>query len=416
LLAAWPWVTKHWSVYENVLRRANLDLLELSRILFFKIIQLIPPHTVIELVVDETLVRRYGPYVIGLGMHRDAVRSSHSRTAVTPGHKWVVVAIVLRLPFLHRALALPLVSALYTPKKHAKRNRADRFYPRHRTVGDLTLLLVRLVVFWAPNRRFRLLGDGAYGTHELADVMNPASNSPGLRRITLVSRFRMDAALYGAPPKYSGRGRPRLKGKRLPSPSDVASHAQTEWKEERVAWYGGKCETVQLCSRVGLWYKCGAQAKWIRWVVIRDPNGKRREEVFFTTDTTLNPKEIVEAYVRRWSLETTFQEMREHLGLETLRNRTRLAVQRSVPLLLGVFSLVVVWFARDVENQEACKRETPWHRKRSVTFSDMLAAARQDILRNGIFHDSSGNTGELKIKAPFDEPWEHVVLQKNRCA
>ncbi|MCP4753960.1 MAG: transposase, partial [Proteobacteria bacterium] len=326
----------------------------------------------IDLIVDETLVRRYGRCVRGVGMHRDAVRSSHTRHSVSAGHKWVVVSIAVRLPCMQRTLALPLASALYTARKQAKRNHAERLYNRHRTVGELTLLLVRLIVRWAPDRRFRLIGDGAYGTHELADSLNPTAKRRSLRRVTLVSRFRMDAALYARPPKYCGHGRPRQKGKRLPAPSAVAASPTTRWHKKEVAWYGGQRKTIRVCSRSGLWYKCGSQAKWVRWVFVRDPQGKGRDEVFFTTDDSLAPEAIVEAFVRRWSLETTFQEMRVQLGLETLRNWTNLAVRRSVPLLFGVYSIVVVWFARSVEHPERYKRETPWYTKRSVTFSDML--------------------------------------------
>jgi hypothetical protein len=392
LLAAWPWVTKDWSAYAHVLSRARVDLHGLSRLLFLMILKLIPRNAVIELIIDETLVRRYGPRVVGVGMHRDAVRSSKARRTATPGHKWVVLSVVVRLPYVHRALALPLASALYTTQKHARRNRAKRPYNRHRTIGELTKLLVRMAVRWAPDRRFRLMGDGAYGTHDLADAMNPDSRSCALRQVTLVSRFRPDAATYGPPPVYAGRGRPAEKGRKLPTPAAIAQSRWANWKPAVVDWYGGTRKTVPLCSRDGLWYKCGHQAKRVRWVLVRDPEGKRRDEIFFTTDMRLSPKQIVEAFVRRWSLETTFEEMREQLGLETLRNRTSLAVRRSVPLLMGVYSLVVVWFARHVRHPKRYKRETPWYTKRSVTFSDMLAAARQDIQREAFSRGSGPKT------------------------
>ena len=99
--------------------------------------------------------------------------------------------------------------------------------------------------------------------------------------------------------------------------------------------------------------------------------------------------------MRRWSLETTFQEAREHLGLETLRNWSEKAVKRSVPFLLGLYSLIVVWFALHVEQPERFPLERPWYKKPSVTFSDMLSAARGDIL------------GELLFQRPQCAPCEH---------
>ena len=264
LLAAWPWVSKHWSAYANVLRRARLPMRSLARQLFRLILELIPEGAVIDLAVDETLVRRWGPRVVGVGMHRDAVRSSRRRNAVSPGHKWVVVSVVIRLPFVHRALALPLACVLYTTKKHARRNREKRPYRRHRTLSELTLPLARMVVRWAPDRRFRLIGDGSYGTHDLADALNPASRSPSLRRVTLVSRFKMNAALYARPPAYSGRGRPRVKGRQLRSPGEVAGNRRTRWSRITVDWYGATRKEVKVCSRTaGLALKNTQAAVWL---------------------------------------------------------------------------------------------------------------------------------------------------------
>jgi hypothetical protein len=380
LVAAWPWVSKHWSAYENVGRRARLPMLAMAQWLFRLILLLIPKKAVVELATDDTLARRFGLHVVGIGMHRDAVASSHGRHAVSPGHKWVSLAVVVRLPFCPRPFALPVLSVLYCTRKQAKRNRAKRLYRAHRTPPELALLMLRIVVRWAPERRFRLLGDGGYATHELAGALCPASPRERLRRVSLVSRFPMNGATYAPPPPYAGRGRRPIKGPKLPTPRDVASHPATVWSRLRVRWYGGTRKRVLVCSRTGLWYRGGCPATPVRWVVVRDPQGQRGDEAFFTTDVEMSPKAIIESFVRRWGLETTFQEARAYLGLETLRNRTAHAVRRSVPMLLALYSLIVVWFARHVRCPETWVRRTPWYRKRHVTFSDMLAAAREDIL------------------------------------
>ena len=400
LAAAWPWVTKHWSAYENVARRARLPMLVMARVLFGLVLALLPADAVIEWVVDDTLVRRYGPWVVGVGMHRDAVRSSQRRVAVSPGHKWVALAVVVRLPFLRCAVAFPLLCVAYSTRKHARRNRAKRLYRKHRTVCELALLMVRWVVRWAQGRQFRLIGDGSYGTHELANALCPASRYPGLRRVSLVSRFPLDGASYAAPPPRSGRGRPRVKGAKLPSPREVAADPATAWTRVRVAWYGGTHRDVLLCSGTGLWYRPGCGATWVRWVLVRPLEGKRGDEAFFTTDLAMTPEALVESFVRRWSLETAFQETRAHLGLETLRNRSANAVRRSVPLLLALYSLVVVWFARHVQVPGAWVRSRPWYRKEHVTFSDMLAAARHDILAEGFSSRPRAGTAESEIRGP----------------
>ena len=397
--AAWPWVTKHWSVYENVFRRARLKLLVLGRLLFRLALTLVPPEAVILLVVDESLVRRYGPFVPGVGMHRDSVRSSRGRHQVTPGHKWVTLGVVVWLPFMGRPVALPVLSVLYTAEKQAKRNRRGPLHRVHRTATELALVMVRWVVRWAPERQFRLVGDGAYGTHELADAFTAASKYPSLRRVRLVSRFKFDGATFAPPAPYSGRGRPRVKGEQLPSPAAVASDPTTRWEPVTVAWYGATRKEVLLGSRTGLWYRKSSGATPVRWVVVRDPERKRRDEVFFTTEMELQVKEIVEIFVCRWNIETTFQEARSLLGLETLRNWTVEAVRRSVPMLLGLYTLIVVWFAQHVHAPEACRRQTPWYKKASVTFSDMFAAARQDVLSEGLSARSEAKTDESKALA-----------------
>ncbi|MCK4275778.1 MAG: transposase [Phycisphaerae bacterium] len=394
LLAAWPWVEKRWSSYANVLRRARFDPHALARILFTMILRLLPRSAPIVLAVDETLVRRYGPRVVGVGMHRDAVRSSHGCRIATPGHKWIVLSVMIRLPYVEQALALPILSVLYSTRKHARHNRAKRLYRRHRTVGELALLVVRMLVRWAPQRRFIVVGDGSYATHMLAWALRPESPHKALRRVSLVSRFRMDAATYARPRPHQGRGRPRLKGDKLPSPQQVAADSDTQWDRALLAWYGGKEKMVSLCSGEGLWYKAATGAKWVRWVLVRDPEGRRRDEVFFTTDPQLRAADIVEIFVQRWSLETTMQQARARLGLETLRNWSALAVRRSVPLLLGLYSLVVLWFALHVRRPRRYCQQTPWYRKRSITFSDMVAAVREDILRELISEGSAPGTCE----------------------
>jgi len=292
------------------------------------------------------------------------------------------------------AVALPLLSALYSTQKHARRNRQARPYRRHRTLQELALTLVRVLVRWAPQRRFRVLADGTYATHELARAFGPASPHEALRAVSLVSRLRRDAATWEDPTPYSGRGRPRVRGGRLPTPEQVAASDSTPWHTVRLRWYGAVRKTVRICSARGLWYKSGTGGKPLRWVLVRDPKGSRRDEVFFTTDPGLSPRQIVQSYVRRWSLETAFQEARAHLGLETLRNWSAQAVVRSAPLLLGLYSLLVVWYAQHVSESRQHPQSSPWYEKTSITFSDMLAAARSDICRDCVSPDSALPTRE----------------------
>lgn len=406
LVAAWPWVDKRWQSYSNVLRRAKMNMPQMARLLFEMILSLLPDDAPVYLAVDETLVRRWGRFVPAVGMHHDAVQSSHKRNVVNPGHKWVVLSVLIRLPCMNRPVALPILSALYTAEKQAKHNYAERLYRRHRTVPELTLLLVRMVARWVPQRHLIVVGDGAYATHNLARAFCPKSPYKTLRRTCLVSRFRFDAATYGqADPCAGSAGRPRVKGQKLPSPGQIIQHARPEdWQPAKIDWYAGSRKHVQLYTGTGLWYKSGLGAKTVRWVVVRDPAGACRDEIFFTTAPDLTPVEIVEMIVRRWSLETTFQEMREHLGLETLRNWSRTAVGRSVPLLLSVYSLIVVWFSLEVDEPAGCRLSRPWYEKQHTTFSDMLEAARVDILSELINDRPDPATPEHLFRLPHISP------------
>lgn len=150
-----------------------------------------------------------------------------------------------------------------------------------------------------------------------------------------------------------------------------------------------------MLSRTGLWYKCGCQITPVRWVIVRDESKKPKDEVFFTTDLSLSPAAIIAAYVRRWSLETTFQEVREHLGLETLRNRCHKAIARGVPLLLSLYTLIVLAATRRPKSRALEPMGMPWYIKTNLTFSDLLTQQRRGLFQEMITEASGSETGEF---------------------
>src|SRR5579875_2418671 len=323
------------SSYHRVLSQARWSGLRLAALLLRLLLRHFWPTGRIRLVGDDTVDEHRGKHVYGKGRHRDAVRSSHSYTAFRYGHKWVVLAVLVSFPFATRPWALPVLIALYrSPEENRRRGKP------HKTPAELMQLLLRIVLRWFPQRHFVFAGDSGFGSHALASF---AARQQG--RLSLVSRFVADANLYEAAPVVVGKkpsGRPRGKGAKLPPPQAVVATATRQ--RLTVSWYGGGCRRVEVVSAVGHWYKAGQGLVAVRWVYVHDVAGTHRDDYLYSTDTSLTAKEIIEEYTGRWNIETTFQEARAYLGLETTRGWKRETVLRAAPCLLGLYTLVSVWY------------------------------------------------------------------------
>lgn len=363
------------SSYHRVLSMRRWSMWRLARPLVTAILDTFVPHGVLFLVGDETVTEHPGRKVFGKGRHRDAKRSSHSFVAHLWGHKWVVLAILVKLPGIERPWALPVLVALY---RNEKDNQAAG--RRHKTPSDLMRQLLCVLLRWFPARKFAFSGDGGYANHMLTRF---ARRHEG--RLTLVSRFYADAALYAAPPrpKTGALGRPRVKGKKLPSPQDIVQRTKQR-KKLTVNWYGGQSRRVEVVAGTGHWYRSGEGLVEVLWVFVQDLTGTHRDEYFFTTDVTQSAKQVVETFTGRWSIEVTFQEVRAYLGVETTRGRIERTVLRAEPCLFGLYSVVALWYAALPE----CDRqnlEPTWAGKTTVTFSDAITLVRRDLWRRWIF-------------------------------
>jgi hypothetical protein len=246
------------------------------------------------------------------------------------------------------------------------------------------------------------VADRAYASLKLLERCRKLSHP-----ITFVTRLRLDAALYEpAPPRRPHqRGRPRLKGERLPNLSEVAEDPTTVWKPTKIAnWYGSGERMLEIASATAVWYSTGLFAVAVRWVLIRDPEGGFEPQALLCTDLDADPEEIVSWFVMRWQLEVTFQEMRRHLGFETQRQWSDLAIRRTTPALLGLFSLVTL-FAHGLMAQAAgAFRQTAWYHKRHPTFADALALVRKELwAQEQTFYGSSRETDTVKVPKAFVE-------------
>ncbi|MCA1628434.1 MAG: transposase [Acidobacteria bacterium] len=361
---------KHFQNYHRVLNRAGWNALSASRILLGLLVALLPAGSVIVLGADDTIERRRGRQIKGIGCYRDAVRSSRQHVVKCFGLKWLAVMLLVKLPWSSRVWALPCLTVLCRAKEEQRPQ-------AHKTTIDILLTCVRVVRRWLPERVIVLVVDGGFAAVKLALCCAGQD-------VTLVTRLRLDASLYHPPPPPpSGRrGRKPLKGARQRSLKQWAARRDTPWAEVEVAWYGGVQKKVLVFSRTGLWYTPGERPVEIRYVLVRDPERKLRDTAFCCTNLAASAAEILGWVVMRWSVEVTFEEARAQLGMETQRQWSDKAIARTTPVVLGLFSLVVLLCVRLRPDGEIPLNAAAWYVKGEATFTDCLALVRQHLWRS----------------------------------
>jgi hypothetical protein len=423
---------EHFQNYHRVLNRAKWNTLLTVKILFGLLLILVPSPGEIVLAADDTIERRRGKKIKQLGCYRDPVRSSQNHVIKCFGLKWVSMALLVRVPWAKRPQALPFLTVLcrahqegQPPKvcrlrirRKARQSKmrktrartvvkknyvATGSMPRlHKTAIDQAITMIRLVARWCPDRVKVLAVDGGYAAVKLALVC------AGLEHTKLVMRFHWDAALHDFPGerRKGSRGPTPLKGKRLRSPKQWAARKDTKWDEHLVEWYGGERRKMKTFTRTALWYTPGYPPVAIRYVITRDPEGKLRDEVFACTDLDATVEQILAWFVMRWSLEVTFEEAREHLGMETQRQWSDLAIVRTTPIILGLFSLVVLLVHELQPDGKIPIRTAAWYEKSEATFSDCLAFVRKHLWES-FFHVRSARKADF-VSLPAED-WQHVL-------
>lgn len=347
------------------------------------------PEGPVRVCGDETVDGHRGKKVYGKARHRDAVRSSHSHTVYRYGHKWIVLAILVDLPYANRPFALPVLVALYRSKQCDEQEGR-----RHKTPAELMCGLLAILMYWFPERKFAFAGDGAYGSHPMARFAFRHR-----KRLSLISKFVADANLFKPAPKRKGSkvGRPRVKGEALPKPAEVV--AKRKGRRLVVGWYGGGKRNVEVVTGEGHWYKSGKGVVPVLWVFVRDLGGTHRDEYFFTTDLSMSAQAVIELYGARWNIETTFQEMRAHLGLESTRGWSRQTVLRMAPCLFCLYTLVVIFY----DTMPWSSRHlgvTQWNGKDAITFSDMIGSVRRHLWAEWVFAQVPGGTAVQELPKP----------------
>jgi len=380
----------HPSSYHRVFSRRRWSLWPLARALAGITLRRFAPGEPVPLAGDDTVDEHRGATVYGKGRHRDPVRSTKSYTAWRWGHKWVVLAALVKFPFATRPWALPVLVALYrTPRWDREHSR------RHKTPARLLRQLAAALLHWSPGRRFLLAGDGGYGSHETAAFAHRHR-----RRLTLISRFGPKANLFEPPPPYGGKGRPRVKGAELPAPQEAV--AATALTKLEVSWYGGGRREVEVTSGTGQWYKSGEGLAPVRWVFVRDRTGTHRDDYFFSTDEGMEPRAVIDRFTGRWSIETTFQEMRAYAGLETTRGRREATVLRAAPCLFGLFSVVALLYER-LRARGRATAGVMWAGKSEATYSDAITTVRRWLWVDWVFANHGQGDAFSKLPRPLRE-------------
>jgi hypothetical protein len=394
---------KRFHRYHRVLSRASWSSRDVSRILLGSLVEAFVGEGPLILGIDETLERRWGKKIAAKGVYRDPVRSTHETFVKSSGLRWVCVMLLVPIPWASRVWALPFLSVLAPSERYAaKRGR------RHKKITEWAWQLLLQVRRWYPQRDIVAVADRTYASLKLLESCRK------LRKpITFVTRLRLDAALYEpAPVRHPGqRGRPRLKGERLPNLSEVAEDPSTLWKPITVAnWYGSGDRTVEIASRMAVWYSTGLFAVPVRWVLMRDPKGEFKTQALLCTDLRADPQKILSWFVMRWQLEVTFQEMRRHLGFETQRQWSELAIRRTTPVLLGLFSLITLFAQSRMAQAAGSFRQAAWYHKSHPTFADALALVRKELwAQEQTFRGSRAETDTVKVPRALVERLTDVV-------
>lgn len=414
---------QHYSVFYRFFSRASWEADDLGLCLLQLVLRLLPDDRPLILVVDDTLCRKSGAHIWGSGMHHDPLLSNYGRGKTLVkffsfGHNWVILCVCVPTPWAtNRVIAIPIAFRLYRSKKLCP----DAEYSKR---TQLARQLVEKVLVGVPETRaVQLVGDTEYACRTLV------RNLPS--RVVFVGPMHMDAALYALPKPHKGRGRPRKKGERVPSPRQLINDEHIPWQKKKVILYGREVD-VLFKMQVALWYTV-AGTRLVRLFVTRDPKGILDDRAYFSTDAEMSIHEFALLFSCRWSQEEMHHNVKHHLGLEDPQNgwwrhpagirrndkipgpqphkqRGELAVRHTVPFVLTTYAVIVLWYLANgtfQEDVERVRQRVPWYRhKATPSFSDMLAALRRHLWAERIISEPyvlQGSTNNITRMDPTIE-------------
>lgn len=353
---------KQFTNYHRLLNRDIWSPLILSRLLLQAIIKAsVPVDEPLWLLIDDTLERRQGDQIKYKGWCRDPVRSTKRFVVRALGIRWLVLAILVPVPWSQRRWALPFMSVpALSPKTSQTLGKA------HRSQIQWAVWMMERVRRWLPQQAIILVGDGDYAAKELLELCQQFQQP-----VQFVSKLRLDAALYDFPaPALPGKPGPKAKkGAVQPKLIQRLVRIDTPWQRLTVPWYGGQTKILEIATGTALWWPRRLKLLPLRWVLVICPNNSFKPTAFFCSDLAVTPDLILTWFVGRWNLEVTFEEVRACLGFETQRHWSDRAIERTAPCLLGLFSLVVL-LALHLHPRSLPVRSTAWYPKSQASFSD----------------------------------------------
>lgn len=354
---------RHYEAFHRFFSRGTWCPDEMGRLLFGRMLVHCKD---LHISIDDTLAHKKGPKVFGIGCHIDAVRSTKNHKIFAFGHVWVVLAVLVTVPFSKRRWALPVLFRLYRNKKECQKAKAI-----HRKKTELAKEMLGVFLGWVGDRKVELSTDSAYCCATVLSKV-PAN-------LTVFGSMRLDVALTAIPKSKTAKkpGRPALRGRRLPKLNALARNKKVPWLKCTTLLYGVQT-TVSYKTVAAQWYSvCGA--KPLRVVIIRCVKGKLPFRVVFSTDPTLSPAQIIAGYCLRWNIEVCFRELKQEMGFADSSARKQAAVERTAPFVALTYSALILWFL-EKGHASVVLPIRPWYQhKTGFSFLDVLRAAQATL-------------------------------------
>jgi hypothetical protein len=378
----WPHDRAHWFFSRA---RWNADDLGLA-VAVLVVSLLVPAGAPVDVAVDDTLFKRRGKKVWAASWFHDGSAPGPAKTGY--GNNWVVLGIIVRLPFMSRPVAVPVMAKLVIKGSNSK----SRLWLARRMAEKLAAAL--------PGRQVRVVADSAYAGGELKGL--PA-------QVSWTTRLRKDAALHGLPPARTGKpGRPRVKGERLPSLAKLAASA--EFSQVTVTRYG-RTETIAAAMVTCLWYSVfGSQPVTV--VIVRDKPGRGFGIALVTTARDATARQVIEQYASRWSIEVAIEDSKQVFGTGQARNRTAAAVERTVPFQMACQAVAVTWYAtagHDPADLHERRSLAPWYTSKAEPATADMAAKLRRILIAARFKASRAGQPTPQEIAAIRLAWEDAA-------